>query len=468
MNRKTVSGIMLTLLLLGMLMLAFNIQLIQAAPRTWCVDDDGGADFSSIQQAINSASPGDTVFVHSGTYYEHVRVNKSLSLIGENRSTTVIDGYTFGTVVQVTADDVLINEFTIQNGWWGVYLCGTQNCSIAENVIRNNEYRYIGSPPDFELIIVPPGRGIWLYESKNNRIIENTLNNNHRGISLEYSNSNSVVGNVVLSSTLSWGIFLEVSHDNTICNNLVKHSTYDGIYLVVSEKNNIIRNSVMNNGDEGIYLGMANNNVIIGNNVKNNPGDGIMLDGSDGNTVVENTVTNNGKRGIALWMAKDNTIYHNNFIDNAWGQACSSQINLWDDSYPSGGNYWSDYTGVDEKSGVNQDQPGSDGIGDTPYTIYLNNQDRYPLVESWSIPTMINNLIRTIRFWNLPKGTENSLTSKLNDAIHLFDAGNENGAVHKLMDIIDQVETLREKKLTDEQADYLAAEAQRIKDLIQR
>jgi len=212
---------------------------------------------------------------------------------------------------------------------------------------------------------------------------------------------------------------------------------------------------------------MANNNVIIGNNVKNNPGDGIMLDGSDGNTVVENTVTNNGKRGIALWMAKDNTIYHNNFIDNAWGQACSSQINLWDDSYPSGGNYWSDYTGVDEKSGVNQDQPGSDGIGDTPYTIYLNNQDRYPLVESWSIPTMINNLIRTIRFWNLPKGTENSLTSKLNDVIHLFDAGNENGAIHKLMDIIGQVEALREKKLTDEQADYLAAEAQRIINLIQ-
>ncbi len=467
MNKKTVSGLLVTLLLIGMLTLAFNIQPVKAEPRTWTVDDDGPADFHTIQEAVNAGNPGDTVFVHSGTYYEHVRLNKSLSLIGENRSTTIIDGYTFGTVIRVTVDDVLISGFTIQNGWWGVYLHRSNNSIVTGNTIRENEYRYIGPPPDFEPIIVPPGRGIWLYEARNNIIIENTVENNHRGISLEHSANNSVAGNTVLSSTLSWGIFLEVSQDNTISNNIVKYSVYDGIYLVVSNNNNIIGNSVMNNGDEGIYLGSSNNNVITANTVKHNPGDGIWLDWSDGNTVVENTIMNNGKYGLNVWKSTDTTVYHNNFIDNAWRQAYSDQTNTWDDGYPSGGNYWSDYTGADVHSGVNQDRPNSDGIGDTAYLLDANNRDRYPLMEPWTEQAMIRFLTRTIWSWNFPKGTENSLTTKLEDAIHLMDIGNENAAVNKLEDFIDQVEGLKEKKLTNEQADYLILEAQRVIDLIE-
>jgi uncharacterized protein (DUF2141 family) len=60
--------------------------------------------------------------------------------------------------------------------------------------------------------------------------------------------------------------------------------------------------------------------------------------------------------------------------------------NIWDDGYPSGGNYWSDYGGTDDKSGPNQDQPGSDGIGDTPYIIDENSEDNYPLINPWSSP----------------------------------------------------------------------------------
>ena len=63
-----------------------------------------------------------------------------------------------------------------------------------------------------------------------------------------------------------------------------------------------------------------------------------------------------------------------------------ARINVWDDGYPSGRNYWSDYNGMDEKSGPNQDLPGSDGIGDTPYVIDENNQDRYPLMALYIVP----------------------------------------------------------------------------------
>jgi len=80
--------------------------------------------------------------------------------------------------------------------------------------------------------------------------------------------------------------------------------------------------------------------------------------------------------------------------------------NVWNDGYPSGGNYWSDYTGVDEKSGPNQDQPGSDGIGDTPYFIDGYNQDRYPLMyprgpwDDWKHYHNYTEILNTLLFLN--------------------------------------------------------------------
>ena len=146
--------------------------------------------------------------------------------------------------------------------------------------------------------------------------------------------------------------------------------------------------------------------------------------------------------------------------------------NVWDDGYPSGGNYWSDHVTVDNYSGINQDEPGSDGIVDEPYIFeYIlddDNIDNYPLVEPWSPNPLdtLEELVETIETWNLPKGIEKSLTSKLEGSLRLLDKGNENGAIRLLMAFINQVEAIREKKLTNEQASYLTSEAQRIKNLI--
>ncbi len=95
-------------------------------------------------------------------------------------------------------------------------------------------------------------------------------------------------------------------------------------------------------------------------------------------------------RGVYIVLSSYNKLYHNNLINNtqqvfSWDQGLPYQsVNTWDDGYPSGGNYWSDYTDVDEKSGPYQDQPGSDGIWDHPYVIDVDNTDNYPLVEPWS------------------------------------------------------------------------------------
>ena len=83
----------LIIVFIGMSMLAVNIRPVRAEPRTWTVDDDGPADFHTIQEAVNAASLGDTVFVYNGTYHEDVLVNKTgISVIGENTYTTTIDG----------------------------------------------------------------------------------------------------------------------------------------------------------------------------------------------------------------------------------------------------------------------------------------------------------------------------------------------------------------------------------------
>jgi parallel beta-helix repeat protein len=74
--------------------------------------------------------------------------------------------------------------------------------------------------------------------------------------------------------------------------------------------------------------------------------------------------------------------FHNNFLNNGQ-QATRGGVNIWDEGYPSGGNYWSDYTGNDTYSGINQNETGSDNIGDLPYVIDANNRDNYPLMNPW-------------------------------------------------------------------------------------
>jgi parallel beta-helix repeat protein len=112
------------------------------------------------------------------------------------------------------------------------------------------------------------------------------------------------------------------------------------------------------------------------------------LNESTGNIIVGNTISDN-EYGIGLEECSGNIIYHNNFINNTVHAGVSvPHLNIWDDGYPSGGNYWSDYVGVDVKSGPNQDLHGSDGVGDTPYIIDANNRDHYPLMNPYGAPPL--------------------------------------------------------------------------------
>jgi parallel beta-helix repeat protein len=122
------------------------------------------------------------------------------------------------------------------------------------------------------------------------------------------------------------------------------------------------------------------------NNITANNNHGIHIDSSFNNSVSGNNITANNGSGIILVSSSSNNIYHNNFVNNgAYGtQAFSyNSTNVWDDGYPLGGNYWSDYVGVDLYSGPYQNQTGSDGMGDAPYVIDGNNQDNYPPMKPY-------------------------------------------------------------------------------------
>jgi parallel beta-helix repeat protein len=173
-----------------------------------------------------------------------------------------------------------------------------------------------------------------------------------------------------------------------ITNVTIKNTNIQGFYVGINftsvSNNTIFGNNIINN-TRGILLSwLSNNNSIYANNIIGN-GYGVWLlgDSASNNSIYGNNVTVNDI-GVYLEYATGNRIYHNNFADNIEADAyvaISGYSNTWDDGYPSGGNYWSDYTGADYYSGSDQDQPGCDGIVDKAYVIDENNVDRYPLMS---------------------------------------------------------------------------------------
>jgi len=154
----------------------------------------------------------------------------------------------------------------------------------------------------------------------------------------------------------------------------------DGMYLYYYSNDNAICDNIVSHCDVGFRLEYSNNNTIDNNAVTSNRFTGIYLASySYDNTIKQNVIADNN-RGINQLYSENNTIYHNSFINNTeLPEANTHSANIWDNGYPSGGNYWSDYNGTDVYSGPYQNTTGSDSIGDIPYVIDENNQDRYPL-----------------------------------------------------------------------------------------
>jgi parallel beta-helix repeat protein len=376
-----------------------------------------GQSYPTIQEAVNYASEGDAILALSGTYSENVVVNKTVSLIGESKSNTIVDGNGTGSVITITANNVNFTNFTIQNGsdnhpYAGIYMYFSSGNNISNNVVTNNYYGirlYSSSNNSISGNNITENKecGIGLYSSSNYNSISgnnitahnrnsivlsyssnssisgNNITNNGAGIVLSYSSNSSISGNNITNNGA--GIVLSYSSNSSISGNNITNN-WDGIVLQYSSNyNSISGNNITAHNRHGIVLSYSSNyNSISGNNITNN-GDGIGLADSSYNSISGNNITENNEFGIGLYSSSNNRFYHNNFIDNTQQVRIytTGYANVWDDGYPSGGNYWSDYTGVDLNSGPYQNETGRDAIGDTPYVIDANNTDHYPLMNPW-------------------------------------------------------------------------------------
>jgi parallel beta-helix repeat protein len=454
MAKGKTSAMLLTLILISVFSLALKIQPVQGATLTV------PGDSPTIQGAIYMAYSGDTIRVLAGTYNETLFVNNRVKIIGENKTSTIIDGGGLGTVILITVNSVTVSGFTIRNsapGWpnSGIVIDKANGCNISDNILENNDHgillnytqnSYIANNDltnnwaGVELFNSSSSTirnnnatnnefGIWVYLSNNNALSDNTATNNVYGLWLFNSKNNTLLNNHMSLNTYNFGVWgSDITHythgintSNLVDNkpiyywvnhheaevpsdagyvalvnstqitvsNLTLEKNGQGILLAYTENSSIINNSLVNNR-AGIELFSSQNNTITNNNATENMY-GITQSESSSNFLLNNKVTSN-QYGIKLTDSNDNVIHSNAFINNTLQIIISQSTNIWDNGYPSGGNYWSDYTGVDLKSGPNQDQPGSDGIDDAPRIIDVNNTDRYPPMNPITIHDVAVNL----------------------------------------------------------------------------
>ena len=201
------------------------------------------------------------------------------------------------------------------------------------------------------------------------------------------------ITNVTIKHTriqnFGFAIRLVNSRSSSIVENIIS-ANYHGIYAVSqSIMINISGNDISANNGYGIWLQSSDFATISQNKLTSNRC-GVYLLYSGSNKITRNNIGLNTISGLSIFKSSKNLIYSNNFARNIKqidDQAGFGYVNLWDNGYPSGGNYWSDYTGQDTKRGPSQDQSGSDGIGDTTYNIIWPDRDRYPLMAQIAFST---------------------------------------------------------------------------------
>jgi parallel beta-helix repeat protein len=320
-------------------------------------------------------------------------------------------GFAFYGIYLWNATRNTITGNTVALNGYGIYLLGASQNSIIGNTVTNNEIGidvesssknilrnnimnnnnnlavYGTQASHFDNDIddsnTANGKKVYYLISENNLVINPSTFPDVGYLAL-VNCENMTVNNLELTSN-AHGLLLAYTTGTTISQNVIKDNSV-GVGLIASSGNYVIDNTIVEN-TRGIQLSNSStSNSIATNNVSSNK-EGMFFFSSFQNTIFGNNITNNDI-GAGFKTASNNMFRGNFFVDNVdqvydvseSDTTITMSTNIWDFSYPVGGNYWSDYTGIDVKSGAGQNQTGSDGIGDTAYIINTKNKDSYPLM----------------------------------------------------------------------------------------
>ncbi len=402
--------------------------------------------YSTIQEAIDAPETldGHEISVASGTYYEHITVNKSVSIIGEDRNTTIIDGEGRGKLVFVTASDVEVGNFTLRNGTYGLWLDNSQNSRIHDNTLQDGS------------------SGIRLYYSRNSEVVGNNVTGFTRfGIEIKWSENCTLRDNNMVGNSYNFGVdgsslahfihdidasntvnsmpvhylvdkhsitidrfsFQEVGYlglvnstnikvenltvqnnkqgilyaftENSTISNVEAKNNWNGIHVTHSSDVLVSGNSANNNFDYAIALRSSANCTVAGNNVNNNSWGGISLGASRNCTVVGNDVHNN-YYGIHLVESRDTLVSRNSVYPRNGGYSIVLYRSNNNSIYHN--NFVNSYldTAVESRNLLDNGSEGNywsdyegidgdhDGIGDTSYEVGENHVDDHPLMGKFS------------------------------------------------------------------------------------
>ena len=277
--------------------------------------------FDSIQNGVDAVDVDGTVIVGAGTYYEQILVDRSITIEGENDE-VIIDGQGLSSVVTITAEMVHLTSLRITGG--------------------NGE---------------EPGSGILVRAD------------------------HATIENVGVHDNLGSGIYIDTADHCTISHVTGENNLWSGIILMDSHFTSIGNSSFMENA-AGITMSDSTDNEVVDSELSENFYGLVLYSSADYNSFNSNLVDSN-VYGFFVRGSYGNTIFHNDVIGNTiqisdW----APDLNDWHDPLLLEGNYWSDYTGLDDGSGTGKHSTAGDGIGDTDVPHPGEDLDGYPFIES--------------------------------------------------------------------------------------
>jgi parallel beta-helix repeat protein len=229
--------------------------------QTLYVGGAGLGNFTKIQDAIDAAADGDTVFVYddSSPYVENIVIDTQISLLGEEKNTTIIDAAYKGNVVNITVDDVMISGFTIQNGNdSGIYLASNYT-RIMDNIVSDNAWGITNI--NLGNLSFPESPNMGYYTITNNQIIRNG-----GGIYFASETNSTISGNIISQS--DFGMTLMGTENDNISFNIISNNNFDvglGIFIMGSYNLMIYRNNISHNG-LGMWTFITSATKILQNN----------------------------------------------------------------------------------------------------------------------------------------------------------------------------------------------------------